>query len=79
MEKLIEVANQAVADYGFRQAVMYGADNVGRRAGLREKEQTILEGTVLEFLATLPIPVQPADVPGEQARLAEAIRAAAAA
>ena len=78
MEKLMEVANQAVADYGFRQAVMYGPDNVGRRAGLSEKEQGILESAVVEFLTNLPVPVQPADVPGEQARLAEAIRAAAA-
>ena len=77
MDKLIDIANQAVADYGFRQAVMYGADNVGRQAGLSENEQAILEGAVLEFLATLPIPVQPADVPGEQARMTEAIRAAA--
>ena len=78
MDKLIEVTNQAVADYGFRQTVMYGADHVGRRAGLSEKEQAILEGTVVGLLAALPIPVQPKDVPGEQARFAEAIRAAAA-
>ena len=78
MEKLIEVANQAVADYGFRQAVMYGPDNVGRRAGLSEKEQAILESAVVEFLTNLPVPVQPADVPAEQARVVEAIRAAAA-
>jgi hypothetical protein len=78
MEELMEIANQAVADYGFRQAVMYGPDNVGRRAGLSEEQQALLEGTVVEFLANLPIPVQPADVPAEQARLAAAIRAAAA-
>jgi hypothetical protein len=77
MDKLIEVANQAVADYGFRQAVMYGADHIGRQAGLSENEQKILEGPVLEFLATLPIPVQPADIPGEQAKMTEVIRAAA--
>ncbi len=77
MDKLIEVANRAVADYGFRQAVMYGAEDLGRRAGFTQQEQAILEGTVLDLLAALPIPVQPADIPGEQAKLADAIRAAA--
>lgn len=77
MDKLIEVANRAVADYGFRQAVLYGAEDVGRRAGFTQQEQTILEETVLDFLAALPVPVQPADVPNKQATLASAIRAAA--
>ena len=77
MDKLIDIANRAVADYGFRQAVLYGAEDVGRRAGFTQKEQAILEGTVLDFLAALPIPVQPAAIPGEQAKLADAIRAAA--
>ena len=77
MEKLIDIVNRAVADYGFRQAVLYGAEDVGRRAGFTEQEQNILQGTVLELLASLPIPVQPEDIPAEQGRLAEAIRAAA--
>ena len=77
MDKLIEVVNRAVADYGFRQAVLYGAEDIGRRAGFTQKEQDILDGTVLDLLAVLPIPVQPANIPGEQAKLAAAIRAAA--
>ncbi len=77
MDKLIDVANRAVADYGFRQAVLYGAEDVGRRAGFTRQEQAILEGTVLDLLAALPIPVQPANIPGEQEKLAGAIRAAA--
>ena len=77
MDKFIEVVNRAVADYGFRQAVLYGAKDVGRRAGFSQQEQAILEGTVLDFLAALPIPVEPADIPGEQANLASAVRAAA--
>ncbi len=77
MDKLIEVANRAVADYGFRQAVMYGAEDLGRRAGFTQQEQAILKGAVLDFLAALPIPVQPTDIPGEQAKLAGAIWAAA--
>ena len=78
MDKLINIVNRAIADYGFRQAVLYGAEDVGRRAGFTEQQQNILEGTVLELLASLPIPVQPEDIPVEQGRLAEAIRAAAA-
>ena len=76
MDKLIEIANRAVADYGFRQAVLYGAEDVGRRAGFTQQEQAILEGTILDLLAALPIPVEPANIPGEQANLASAIRAA---
>ena len=77
MEKLINIANRAVADYGFRQTVMYGAEDIAQRAGFSQQEQEILAGTVLAFLASLPIPVQPDDIPGEQQRLEEAIMAAA--
>jgi hypothetical protein len=77
MEKLIELTRRAVADYGFRQAVLYGADDIGRRAGLSRQEQAVLEATVLELLAALPVPVEPPDIPGEQDRLAGLIRAAA--
>jgi len=77
MEKLIEITNRAVADYGFRQAVLYGAGHIGRSAGLSGQEQAVLEGTVLELLAALPVPVEPPDIPGEQDRLAALIRAAA--
>ena len=78
MEKLIDIANRAVADYGFRQTVMYGAEDIAQRAGFSQQEQEILAGTVLEFLAALPIPVQPEDISGEQQRLERAIKAAGA-
>ena len=77
MEKVIEISDRAVADYGFRQAVLYGADDVSRRWGLSDQERSVLESVVVEALSTLPIPVQPANIPGEQARLAELIRQAA--
>ena len=76
MEKLIDIARRAVADYGFRQSVMYGAEDIAQRAGLSQQEQGVLAGTVLEFLAALPIPVQPEDIAGEQQRLEAAIKAA---
>ena len=77
MEKVIEISDRAVADYGFRQAVLYGADDVGQRWGLSDQERSVLESIVVEALSALPIPVQPAEIPGEQARLAELIRQAA--
>ena len=76
MDKVIEIADRAVADYGFRQAVLYGADDVARRWELSDRETSVLETTVVQRLSVLPIPVQPEDVPGEQARLAEMIREA---
>ena len=74
MEKLIDIANRAVADYGFRQAVLYGAADIARRWELSDEEAALLSGAVLAELTTLPIPVQPADIPAEQARVAEVIR-----
>ena len=76
MEKVIEISDRAVADYGFRQAVLYGTDDVGQRWGLSDQERSVLEGIVVEALSALPIPVQPAEIPAEQARLAELIRQA---
>ena len=77
MDKVIEIADRAVADYGFRQAVLYGADDISRRWELSDQERSVLEGTLIQQLSALPIPVQPADIPGEQARLADLIREAA--
>ena len=74
MNKLIDIANRAIADYGFRQAVLYGAVDIARKWELTEKEATLLSGAVLSELTALPIPVQPADIPAEQARVSEVIR-----
>ena len=77
MDKLIDIAERAVADYGFRQAVLYGAADVSRRWELSEQERSVLEGPVVEFLAGLPVPVEPENIPAERARVAEVIREAA--
>jgi hypothetical protein len=74
MNKLIDIANRAIADYGFRQAVLYGAVDIARKWELTEEEATLLSGAVLSELTALPIPVQPADIPAEQARVSEVIR-----
>ena len=76
MDKVTEITNRAVADYGFRQAVLYGEGDIARRWGLTEPEKSMLEDTALELLAALPVPVPPADIPAEQARLEARIRAA---
>ena len=74
MDKLIDIAERAVADYGFRQAVLYGAEEVARRWELSDQERSLLNGLVIEMLAGLPNPVEPDNVPVEQARLAQVIR-----
>ena len=76
VDKLIDITNRAVADYGFRQAVLYGSADVAIKSGLSDREAAILKETVLELLAALPVPVQPQDIPTEQARLENHIRLA---
>ena len=77
MDKVIEISNRAVADYGFRLAVLYGAADIAQRWELSEGQRALLETTALELLAALPNPVEPAQVATEQERVAAAIRAAA--
>ena len=75
MDKVIEITNRAVADYGFRQAVIYGSTDIARRWGLTAPEQEALEGMAVELLSALPIPVPPEDIAVEQSRLEALIRA----
>ncbi len=77
MEKVIEITHRAVADYGFRLAVLYGSEDIARRWELSEEEKTLLEGTSLPLLAALPNPVEPEDVAAEQERLTGLIHASA--
>jgi len=74
MDKLIDIVNRAVADYGFRQAVLYGSAEIARRWLLTDAEAAILSGAVLSELSALPIPVQPADIPAQQARISDIVR-----
>ncbi len=74
MEKLIDIANRAIADYGFRQAVLYGAPDIAQKWDLSDEETALLTGPVLAELTALPIPVQPANIPAEQARVAQMIQ-----
>ncbi len=74
MDKLIDIVNRAVADYGFRQAVLYGSAEIARRWLLTDAEAAILSGAVLSELSALPIPVQPADIPAQQGRISDIVR-----
>ncbi len=74
MDKLIDIVNRAVADYGFRQAVLYGSAEIARRWLLTDAEAAILSGAVLSELSALPIPVQPADIPAQQARISDIVQ-----
>ncbi len=76
MEKLIEITNKAVADYGFRQIVQWSPEDIVAQWQLSTREAEMLSGVIKDELDRLPIPVEPTDVPGEQDRLAGVIRQA---
>ena len=78
MEKLIEIANKAVADYGFRQIVQWSPDDIVAQWQLSAREAKLLTGVIKDELDRLPIPVEPPDVPQEQERVAALIRRALA-
>ncbi len=75
-EKLIEIANKAVADYGFRQIVQWSPDDVAVQWQLSAGEAEVLKGPLKTELDQLPIPVEPHNVSGQQKRLAGIITTA---
>ena len=74
MDKLIEIADRAAADYGFRQIVQWSPDDIVSEWGLSDREAGVLKGPLKDALDELPIPVEPSDLPREQERLAQTIR-----
>ncbi len=74
MSNLSEVVNRAIADYGFRQGVIWGAETVARQWELSTEELAVLQDTLVPELEALPIPVEPADQPTQQQRFAGLIR-----
>ncbi len=71
METLRELIEIAVADYGFRLAVMWGPDDVIAMSSLTDEEASVLKRDLLPELKALPDPVEPADRPGVNRRLVE--------
>ncbi len=76
MEKLIEITNKAVADYGFRQVVQWSPEDIVARWQLSTREAELLTSVIKDELDRLPVPVEPPDVPREQERVAGIIRQA---
>ena len=74
MSALIEIANRAIADYGFRQAALWSPGDVAARWELSPAETAVLEGALHDALDALPIPVEPDDIPAQQERIAALIR-----
>ena len=68
-QELHEIIGKAVADYGFRLAVMWGVDDVIAGSDLTKKEGETLRNVVVPELKKLPDPVEPDDRPSVQARL----------
>lgn len=70
-QALREIINQAVTDYGFRLAVMWGADDVVAGSNLTVQEAKTLRQLVVPELKKLPNPVEPTDQAVVQGRLAK--------
>ncbi len=71
MQTLRELIEMAVADYGFRLAVMWGPDDVIAMSSLTEEEAVVLKRDLLPELKALPDPVEPVDRPSVNERLVE--------
>ena len=70
---LREIIDQAVADYGFRLAVMWGADDVVAGSDLTPQEARTLRRVVVPELRKLPNPVEPHDQAAVRERLAKLV------
>ena len=71
METLRELIEMAVADYGFRLAVMWGPDDVIAMSSLTDEEASVLKHDVVPELKTLLDPVEPVNRPSVNKRLVE--------
>ncbi len=76
MEALVEIASKAIADYGFRQVVLWSPEDVLAQWGLSESEAQVLRGPMRRELESMPVPVEPANIPDEQRRMAAIIESA---
>jgi len=76
MDKLIEIVNKAIADYGFRQIVQWSPEDVISQWRLSSQEADVLKGPIKVELDRMPIPVEPKDIDSEKNRLAEILKEA---
>ena len=78
VEALIDIANRAIADYGFRQIVLWSPDDIVARWGLSPNHAEVLRGPLRQALDAMPVPVEPEWIPNEQGRVAALIEDALA-
>ena len=76
MDKLIEIVNKAIADYGFRQIVQWSPEDVISQWRLSSQEADVLMGPIKGELDHMAIPVEPKDIHSEENRLAEILKEA---
>ena len=74
LDSLIEIANKAIADYGFRQAALWSPEDIVAQWRLSPKQAEVLTGLLHHEFEAMPVPVEPADIPSEQERMAALIR-----
>lgn len=60
-EDMIQITNKSIADYGFRQAVVWSPEDIIDSWGLDEAEADLLTTRIIPKLKDLPVPVEPAD------------------
>lgn len=74
MDKLIGLVNRAIADYGFRQMVVWNHQEVAIQLSLSDRETKVLDGTLRKALEELPVPVEPSDISKQEKRFEQIIK-----
>ena len=69
MGPLIEIADKAIEDYGFRQIVLWSPEDIAVEWGLSPEEARALEGPVRQALDAMPVPVEPVEIPAVRRRI----------
>ena len=72
-EALTALAEKAIADYGFRQALLWGTEEVLSAWALAAPEAEAVRERLLAAVEALPVPVEPSERPAQLARLLEAL------
>ncbi len=68
-EALRQIVSQAIADYGYRQVVMWSPEDVIDAKGLSDEEADLLRDRLIPELKNLPVPVEPNDIPALERRI----------
>jgi hypothetical protein len=76
MNKLTEIANKAIEDYGFRQTAMWSPDDVSAMWKLNAKEAKAMKSVIAPELEKLPVPVEPKNYAREKKRFQGIIKKA---